>query len=101
VLGEPPEDPLLLFRVLNAFWSANLMAFNGDACRDLAAQYLALAEKRRATVPLMSGHRMVGISLLYTGTSQKPENIWTRRFRVTILPSIVRRQRALAQRVGC
>jgi predicted ATPase len=66
-LGEPPEDPLILFRVLNAFWSANLMAFNGDACRDLAAQYLALAEKRRATVPLMTGHRMMGISLLHTG----------------------------------
>jgi len=56
-----------LFRVLNAFWAANLLAFNGDACRDLAAQYLALAEKQRATVPLMSGHRMMGISLLHTG----------------------------------
>jgi class 3 adenylate cyclase/predicted ATPase len=66
-LGEPPEDPLVLFRVLNAFWSANLVAFNGDACRDLAAQYLALAEKQRATVPLMTGHRMMGISLLHTG----------------------------------
>ncbi|MBV8094609.1 MAG: tetratricopeptide repeat protein, partial [Acetobacteraceae bacterium] len=66
-LGEPPEDPLLLFRVLNAFWAANLMAFNGDACRDLAAQYLALAEKQRATAPLLTGHRMMGISLLQTG----------------------------------
>jgi tetratricopeptide (TPR) repeat protein len=66
-LGEPPEDPLVLFRVLNAFWSANLVAFNGDACRDLAAQYLALAEKQRATVPLITGHRMMGISLLHTG----------------------------------
>ena len=66
-LGEPPEDPLLLFRVLNAFWAANLMAFNGDACRDLAAQYLALAKKQRATAPLMTGHRMMGISLLHTG----------------------------------
>jgi class 3 adenylate cyclase/tetratricopeptide (TPR) repeat protein len=67
VLGEPPEDPLLLFRVLNAFWAANLVAFNGDACRDLAAQYLALAEKQRATAPLLTGHRMMGISLLQTG----------------------------------
>jgi predicted ATPase len=66
-LGEPPEDPLLLFRVLNAFWSANLMAFNGDACRDLAAQYLALAERQKATAPVVTGHRMVGISLLHTG----------------------------------
>jgi predicted ATPase len=66
-LGEPPEDPLLLFSVLWAFWVANLAAFNGDALRDLAAQFLALAEKQRATVPLMIGHRMMGISLLATG----------------------------------
>jgi len=30
-LGEPPEDPLLLFSVLYAFCSANYVAFNGDA----------------------------------------------------------------------
>jgi hypothetical protein len=62
-LGEPPEDPLLLFSVLYAFWGANFVAFNGDACRDLAAQFLALAEKQRATVPLMVGHRFMGTSL--------------------------------------
>jgi predicted ATPase len=66
-LGEPSEDPLLLFSVLNAFCSANHLAFNGDAGRDLAAQFLALAEKQRAPVPLMVGHRMMGVSLLYTG----------------------------------
>ena len=66
-LGEAPEDPLLLFSVLYAFWVANHMAFNGDVCRDLAAQFLALAEKQRATVPLMVGHRIMGISLLVTG----------------------------------
>ena len=66
-LGEPSEDPLLLFSVLYAFWAANYVAFNGDACRDLAAQFLALAEKQRATVPLMVGHRIMGTSLLETG----------------------------------
>ena len=30
-LGEPPEDPLLLFSVLYGFWVANYVAFNGDA----------------------------------------------------------------------
>ena len=34
-LGEPPEDPLLLFSVLYGFWVANQMAFNGDALREL------------------------------------------------------------------
>ena len=48
-LGEPPEDPLLLFSVLYGFWVANYVAFNGDVMRQLAAQFLALAEKQRAT----------------------------------------------------
>ena len=66
-LGEPPEDPLMLFSVLYGFWVANYMAFNGDVMRALAAQFLALAEKQTASVPLMIGHRIMGISLLFTG----------------------------------
>jgi class 3 adenylate cyclase/predicted ATPase len=66
-LGESPEDPLLLFSILYGFWVANDVAFNGDVCRDLAAQFLALAEKEEATVPLMIGHRLMGSSLLHTG----------------------------------
>ena len=66
-LGEPPEDPLLLFSVLYGFWVANYVAFNGDVVRELAAQFLALAEKQGATAPLMIGHRLMGISLLRTG----------------------------------
>jgi predicted ATPase len=65
--GEPPEDPLLLFVVLYGFWAANYIAFNGDVARDLAAQFLALAEKQRTIAPLMIGHRLVGTSLLSTG----------------------------------
>jgi predicted ATPase len=66
-LGEPAEDPLLLFSVLYGFWVANYVAFNGDAMRNFAGQFLALAEKQGATVPLMIGHRLVGTSLLVTG----------------------------------
>jgi class 3 adenylate cyclase/predicted ATPase len=66
-LGEPPEDPMLLFSVLYAVWAINSVAFNGDVCRDLAAQYLALAEKRKATVPLMVGHHLMATSLVHTG----------------------------------
>ena len=66
-LGEPPEDPLLLFSVLYGFWAANFVAFNGDVVRELAAQFLALAEKQGATVPLMVGHRLMGMSLPHTG----------------------------------
>jgi predicted ATPase len=45
-LGEPLEDPLLLFSVLYVFWVANLNAFNGDAARELAAQFFALLSGR-------------------------------------------------------
>ena len=66
-LGEPPEDPLLLFLVLYSFWVANIVAFNGDVARKLAGQFLALAEKQRGTIPLMVGHRLMATSLLCTG----------------------------------
>ena len=66
-LGEPLEDPLLLFSVLYGFWVANYVAFNGDLMRELAAQFLSLAEKQKAMVPRMTGHRIVGTTLLYMG----------------------------------
>jgi class 3 adenylate cyclase/predicted ATPase len=66
-LGEPPEDPLLLFTVLYGFWTSSYIAFNGDMMRNLAAQFLALAEKQAAMVPLMIGHRVMGMSLACTG----------------------------------
>jgi predicted ATPase len=65
-LGEPPDDPLLLFSVLYGFWAANFVAYD-DVCVDLAAQFLRLAEKQGATVPLMVGHRNMGVSLTVKG----------------------------------
>jgi hypothetical protein len=65
--GEAVEDPLLLFSVLYGLWVANLTAFKGDVVRELAVQFLALAQKQGATVPLMIGHRLIGLSLLHTG----------------------------------
>jgi len=66
-LGEPPEDPLLLFSVLYGLWAPNYVAFKGGVIRDLAAQFLALAEKQGATVPLIVGHRLMGAALVHTG----------------------------------
>jgi tetratricopeptide (TPR) repeat protein len=66
-LGEPPEDPLLPFSVLYAFWVGNFVAFNGDVARNLAAQFLALAEKQDATSLFIIGHRMMAIALTFTG----------------------------------
>ena len=66
-LGEPLEDPLLLFLVLYGFWVANIVACNGDVLCDLAAQFLALAEKQSTTIPLMVGHRLMATSSHCTG----------------------------------
>jgi predicted ATPase len=58
---------LLLFSALYGLWSANWTAFRGDVGRELAAQFLALAEKEGTTAPLMVGHRLMGVSLTWTG----------------------------------
>jgi class 3 adenylate cyclase/predicted ATPase len=70
-LGEPPEDPLLLFSVLYGAWAATYVAFNGDETRELASQFVALAEKQGQIVPLMIGHRLMGTSLMLTGNIPK------------------------------
>jgi tetratricopeptide (TPR) repeat protein len=67
VLGEPLEDPLMLFSVLYGLWAANMNDFNGNVLRELATQFLVLAEKQGTTAPLMIGHRLMGNSLLLTG----------------------------------
>ena len=68
-LGEPPEDPLLLFSALYGSWAANLVAFNGGVMRELAVQFLALAQKQTAVAPpmVMVGHRLMGLTLLHAG----------------------------------
>jgi predicted ATPase len=66
VLGEPPEDPLLLFSLLTGFWAASFNVFNGDLLCKIAGKYLALAEKQGASIPLISEHNLMGRSLVYT-----------------------------------
>ena len=66
-LGEPPEDPLLLFSTLFGFWLAKFVGFDGNAVCELATQFMALAERQGSTVPIMIGHGLKGASSLYTG----------------------------------
>jgi class 3 adenylate cyclase/tetratricopeptide (TPR) repeat protein len=107
-LGESPEDPLLLFSVLFGSWLAALNAFDGDAVRKLATQFLSHAEKQGSTIPLVVGHRLMGISLAWTGdiaegrahydqgvvlyeschTSPAGDAIWARRRGVNPMPSV-------------
>ena len=65
--GERPSDPLLLFSVLYSSWVASFNAFNGDAMRELALQFLGRAEQQHGTIPLMVGHRLMCTSLMFTG----------------------------------
>jgi predicted ATPase len=66
-LGEPPEDPLLLFSVLFGIWVRSIWALTGNVHCQVAAQLLELAEKQKATVPLMIAHRVMGVTLVHTG----------------------------------
>lgn len=66
-LGEPADDPLLLFSTLYGFWVGNRMAFNGVVACELAAQFLALAATQSAVAPRMIGHMLSGISLVLVG----------------------------------
>jgi predicted ATPase len=66
-LGETPEDPLLLFSVLFGFWGANSVAFNANVSCDLAAKFLALAEKQKVSGLLMLGRSYLGASSFVSG----------------------------------
>jgi predicted ATPase len=66
-LGETLEDPLLLFSVLYGFWAARFVAFDGNAMRDVATEFLSLAERQSTPVPRMVGHRNMGVTLLHVG----------------------------------
>ena len=66
-IGEPPENPQLLFLVLSGYFTANVVAGNVEACRDVADRVLELAEIQGRLAELVLGHLCVGTSLLLTG----------------------------------
>jgi class 3 adenylate cyclase/tetratricopeptide (TPR) repeat protein len=66
-LGDPLENPLILYSLLCVAWATNFGAFNGVVLRSLAAQFLALAEKQGVPAPTMIGHSLVAYSLVPTG----------------------------------
>ena len=70
-IGEPPEDPLLLFAVLGGSFAANVLAGNVEACHDVATRMLDLAEKQQASAPLVIGRHHVGAALMLAGEIAK------------------------------
>src|SRR5262249_40266827 len=65
--GEAPEDPLLFLSALYGTWPANFVAFNGKTCRNLATQFLAVADKQATTSGRLVAHRMMGHTLVLGG----------------------------------
>jgi hypothetical protein len=53
---------------LYGLWVASYAVFNGDMLCGLAKKFLGLAEKKGTTDPLMIGQRLMGISLVATGS---------------------------------
>ena len=100
-LGEPPEDPLLLFSVLYGFWVASLC---GVQRRRDARACGAVPGARREARGDSSAHDRAsphGQFLDATrATSRKAERITIRRLRFTILPSIVHWRRDLVKTFG-
>ena len=68
--------------------------------RELAAQFLALAEKQGSTVPLIIGHRLVGASLVLTGDIAESRAHYDRRSQSTIPPDIARWRHGLGRTSG-
>ena len=66
-LGEPPEDPLLLFSVLYGFWVGELCGVQRRRCASSRRSSWRSPRSKAATVPLMIGHRLMGISLMSHG----------------------------------
>jgi predicted ATPase len=95
-IGEPPQDPLLLFSVLYGFWAANFVAFRGDEMRGFATQFFELAKSQGAIIPLIAGHRVMGGSLLFTGDAAEGRA----HFNEAIALYDPSRHRPLAERFG-
>src|SRR5262249_36918096 len=55
------ENAPRLFQVLAGAWIASYNAFDGDAVRGLATQFLSLGEKQGATLSLVVGHQFMGM----------------------------------------
>jgi hypothetical protein len=101
-LGEPPEDPLLLFAALYGLLVSSYVASNGDVMRELATQFLAFAKQEGTAAPILIAHRIMGIALMCAGEIERSEArlIWIRGWHFTITPSMVRWRHGLAWMLG-
>lgn len=83
-------------RLLWGCCTAAHIAFSGDATRDLAEQFMVTAQKHKAPVPIMIGHRLKCSALLLTGNIAERRDHCQKRFSL-YNPTL---HRALASRFG-
>ena len=96
-LGEPPEDPLLLFSVLYGFWVANTRSVQWRRDARACGPVSGACREAKDDCPAHDRASSHGPSLCcLRETSRKAERTSIRRSRFTILPSIVRWRRDLA-----
>ena len=70
-LGEPPDDPLLVFSLLYSFWVSNFVQFNGEVVRSFADQFLKRARKQKTAALLLMAHRVNGFLIVHDGGDKK------------------------------
>ena len=99
-IGEPPEDPLLLFSVLYGFWVGNRMAFNGNLARELAAHSWRSLRTRVGRSRLWSGTLSWAFRLCSWDAPRTDACSSIARSSSTIPPSIARSRRVSAMTSG-
>ena len=78
-LGEPPEDPLLLFSVLFGFWVANFVAFNGDVALRACSTIPGARREARGDNPAHDGAWPHGhFPDVYGGHRARPDTLRSR-----------------------
>jgi class 3 adenylate cyclase/tetratricopeptide (TPR) repeat protein len=69
-LGEPPDNPLAIFALLDGLWSVNYFRFDGRAIIELSNQYLALAEQQENVNVKLAANFNMGLALCATGAPE-------------------------------
>ena len=100
-LGEPPEDPLLLFSVLYGFWVANYVAFKGDVVSRTCDAVPRAGGETEGDCPTHDWASSGGpCHCCIREVPRKAGHTLISRSRSTTLPSIVRWRCGLARTFG-
>jgi len=78
--GDVPDDPFVLFLVVNNAWAASFAGFDGDVARECASELLKLAQKEGGKALLAHAHRAIGLTLLFRGEIAQSRNSLERVF---------------------